>query len=310
LTQEVFVTDIETLLHETSALSADPQLRLQSCKIRFLLSESSSTQKFCGAKALLDCSTIRFHALESKQCSLTLLFDIELLRLHEELLCSTTRGIALLLCRESHLGGSLTSLLSSLLGLELKLLLLLTGRFSGLECTQSHLTLCLTSSLSRLESFQSEIFCRLTCRFVLLLGIHAHLSRTLTRLLTCLLRLKANVRPELTLLEAHASSPLTELLLSLTGCIFLLLSRQTHPGRFLSSLFASLLGLHSELSLLLTRCFLSLERLDTKLTLLQSGSTIRLERSLSLLECALGTTGFNTRQLLPQTLLALRFDEG
>jgi hypothetical protein len=97
LTHEVFVADIQATLHEIAALSADTQLSLQSLQIQFLLHATGSTQKFCGTESLFQSSAVGFHTLESEQRSLTLLFDVELLRTRQEFLCSTIGSIALLL---------------------------------------------------------------------------------------------------------------------------------------------------------------------------------------------------------------------
>jgi hypothetical protein len=80
LTHEVFVAKIQTLLHESSTLTADSQLSLQTSEVRFLLRQTSSTKQFPAPKQLIKSGAICFHTLEAEQRTLPLLLDVELLR--------------------------------------------------------------------------------------------------------------------------------------------------------------------------------------------------------------------------------------
>jgi hypothetical protein len=100
-----------------------------------------------------------------------------------------------------------------------------------------------------------------------LLGSHTHLSGALSCLLTGLLSLKVDVRLELTLLRTHLKATLTELLLSLSRCLVLLLSIHAHFSSPLTRLLTGLLRLESKFSLLYPRSFLSLKCRKTLLTL-------------------------------------------
>jgi hypothetical protein len=148
LTQEVFVANIQTALHETTALCANPTNCSQATKIQFLLGSAKAREKFRRSQTLGLTSPICGQPLQTQQCPLTLLFDIELLCLHLELLLCATGGIGLLLCRQTHSGRFLTSLFACLLGLHTELSLPLTSRFLGLERGKTLLTLSLTSLLA------------------------------------------------------------------------------------------------------------------------------------------------------------------
>jgi hypothetical protein len=111
---------------------------------------------------LLLSRTICGESFQSQQRSLTLLFDVELLRLHVELLLCTTSGVGLFLSRESQTSGFLTGRFACLLCLHPELLLLLTSRLLGLESRQSRLVLRLTSRLSLLERALSKLLLRST----------------------------------------------------------------------------------------------------------------------------------------------------
>jgi hypothetical protein len=180
LTQEVFVADIQTALHETTTLCAHPTQCSQATKIQFLLGSAKAREKFRRSQTLGLTSPICGQPLQTQQCPLTLLFNIELLCLHLELLLCATGGIGLLLCRQTHSGRFLTSLFACLLGLHTELSLLLAGLFLRLETSNTQLILRLTCALRLLERTLSELLLSLTCAFLLLLSRQTQTSGFLT----------------------------------------------------------------------------------------------------------------------------------
>jgi hypothetical protein len=112
-------------------------LSAKTAEVHLLLGSTKTREQFRSTEPLGQRSTVCRSALKTQHSPLPLLFHIELLGLHLELLLCATGCVSLLLSREAHTSGFLTSLFTGLLSLHSELSLLLTSRLLGLESTQT-----------------------------------------------------------------------------------------------------------------------------------------------------------------------------